>query len=107
VADARDRLAGLLTLYREGQGAPLPFYPAVSLAYAEALAKGEGPDAALLAAGRAWDGSPYQRGAREDPYVALAERGRDPLGGRFAALAVEVFAAMLAAEEAGRGGGLE
>jgi exodeoxyribonuclease V gamma subunit len=96
VADAAGRLVRLLDLYREGLAAPLPFYPGAALAYARALARGKSLEEARACARRAWGGSREVPGERDDPYVAVAQRGREPLDARFEALALEVLGPMLA-----------
>jgi exodeoxyribonuclease V gamma subunit len=103
VADAGARLARLVELYRQGLSEPLPFYPASSHAYADALARGKGREAALRAAQGAWEGSPGRPGEGADPEVALAQRGRDPLGATFEALAGELLLPMIACAAAGGG----
>ncbi len=87
VAQAAERLAELQALYRQGQQAPLPFYPRSAWAWVSS----GGRESALRAAwapahDRAW-------GESQDRAIRLALRGRagDPLDERFRALAQAVF----------------
>ena len=93
--DAGEHLARWLRAWGEGRCAPLPFFPATSLAYANALAKGEGRPGALARARTAWFGSPGPWGSEgevnEDAYLQLVHDGRDPLADDFEALAAELL----------------
>jgi exodeoxyribonuclease V gamma subunit len=97
---AQDALAALVAGYRAGLVRPLPFFPAASLAYANARKK----DDAAVAARRAraafkgrGDGS---AGEADDAATALCWRGRDPLAQpEFAAWAERVGEALAACEE--------
>lgn len=97
---ARERLATLLDLWREGQRAPLPFTPKAAYAYAEALA-GKGDVAGAWR--KAHDAfAPHQfDGERDDPWLRLAFRPEGlldaidgPFGARFRANALRVFGAV-------------
>ena len=84
---ARERLANLLALWREGQRAPLPFTPKAAFAYAETLA-GKGDVAGAWS--KACDAyAPHQfDGERDDPWLRLAFRPEgllDAIDGRFGA----------------------
>ena len=103
VGDARAHLARLVVLYRAGQLDPLPFYPAAAYAYARAVGRGAGRAEAQREAERAWEGRDQAPGDGADPHVALAMRGREPLGAAFAVLAVELLGPMI--EAAGGGAG--
>jgi exodeoxyribonuclease V gamma subunit len=81
---ARVCLRGLLDCYWEGQASVLPFYPETSFAFADAerTAAGSGRSAA----GKVWAPSRFEaasggeaprRFEQEDPYIALAARGRE------------------------------
>ena len=93
--DAGEHLAEWLRAWGEGRSAPLPFFPETSLAYASALAKGEGRDGALARARTAWFGSPGPWGSEGemngDAYLQLVHDGRDPLVDDFEALAAELL----------------
>lgn len=100
VADAVDRLADLVDLFRAGWCAPLPFFPETSLVYAERLLRrGEDASEARMAAEKVWRGSDFAAGDGDDAYNQLAFRGRDPLlGAGFAELARRVYEPLLLAE---------
>jgi exodeoxyribonuclease V gamma subunit len=87
VAGARDHLADLVGLYRHGLRGPLPFFPRA--AYAACEAKKD----PLKAARKACEPStaPDAFGDGDDPYNALAFRGRDPFDDDFLALARRIF----------------
>ena len=93
--DAGAHLAQWLHAWREGLSAPLPFFPETSLAYASALAKGEGRSGALARARTAWSGSAGPWGGEgevnRDPYLQLVYDGREPLADDFEALAADLL----------------
>ena len=100
VAAPLEILQDLLALWREGQSAPLPFFPDTSHAYAEAWARSGNPDKALAACRRTWRDDYNARGDAFDPAVQLAWRGQDPLQERFQQTALRVFEPLsVAAEE--------
>lgn len=78
VPEARTHLATLVGLYLDGQCTPLPFMPAASMAYVEALDKAEGKglgdadahECARDAARGAWEGGWSNSGEGDDPAVA-------------------------------------
>ncbi len=81
--DARRHLCELVTLYRAGLCAPLPFFPKTSWAWVD---KGEG------AAMTAWQGGFDRAGEQDDPYVSTAWRGTAlRFDARFDALARDVL----------------
>jgi exodeoxyribonuclease V gamma subunit len=91
VEQAAERLAALQALYRQGQQAPLPFYPRSAWAWVSS-----GGSESLLRA--AW--APAHDGAwgeSQDRAVRLALRGRagDPLDERFRELAQAVFGPLI------------
>src|SRR5574337_1865026 len=92
-ADARERLAELLRLYRRGLAEPIAFFPRSAWSLVDG--------GSLATARRVWTprpDMPFAEGA--DPAYRLALRGRgDPLAGEFAALAQAVFAPALRALE--------
>jgi exodeoxyribonuclease V gamma subunit len=101
VADAEALLRRLADLYWRGLSRILPLLPNASYAYATAYHEQGDRNAALAAARKAWDENEYTgRGEETDPYHRLAFRGSDPLDREFAALAEEVFAPLLAHQEA-------
>jgi len=91
-AQARQHLAELLELYRQGLQQPLPFYPKSAWALA---APGGGYGKALAK----WTGGNRPAyGERADPAYRLALRGvADPLGGPFQHIAQTVLQPLLAA----------
>ena len=75
---AREYLARLVAVYREGQQRPLPFFRRTASDWAAKLQKS--PDdraAALNAARRTWTGSMKSPGEREGFYIQTLLRGRD------------------------------
>ncbi|WP_305042372.1 exodeoxyribonuclease V subunit gamma [Geoalkalibacter sp.] len=96
---ARELLAELLELFRQGLCRTLPLYPETSAAWAQKLLAGKGPEAALEAARKVWDGSDFARGESEDAWLRYSLRGVEPFGGEFEALALHVFGPLFAACE--------
>jgi exodeoxyribonuclease V gamma subunit len=94
---ARERLAGLLALYREGMGRPLPLMPRTGFAYAERLHATGDPGKALTEAYGRWRGNAYRQipGEGDDPYCRVALRGTDPLTEGLPELARRLFAPAL------------
>ena len=90
-------LERLLLLYWQGLCAPLPFYPAASLAFARAMGSGKAEAAALEAARREWQGNEFSTvpGEGEDRHYQLCFRDRPPFDERFARLALEIYAPLL------------
>jgi exodeoxyribonuclease V gamma subunit len=81
--DARRHLCELVSLYRAGLCAPLPFFPKTSWAWVD---KGES------AAFAAWQGGFDRAGEQDDPYVSTAWRGAPPrFDAYFDAVARAVF----------------
>ena len=89
--DARERLADLLNLYRQGLTEPLHFFPKSAWDYVVS-------DGSLAKARQRWTSTPDRPfGEDRDPAFALALRGvADPLDGAFVALADAVFKPLLA-----------
>ena len=86
-ADARARLAELVTCYRDGLQRPLHFFPKSSWSF---MRYGD------YKARQAWIGSPDFGGERDRPAHRLALRGvADPLDGDFEELAGRVFGAIV------------
>jgi exodeoxyribonuclease V gamma subunit len=92
VADARERLAALLTLYRDGLDRPLHFFPKAAWAFVT-------NDGSLAKARGAWESTRFHEfGEERDAAYRLALRGvADPLDDEFAACATAVFAPLLQA----------
>ncbi|HNL15066.1 MAG TPA: exodeoxyribonuclease V subunit gamma, partial [Accumulibacter sp.] len=90
--EAHRHLADLLALYRQGLSQPIPFFPKSAWAYMTATGD------RLAAARRIWQNSQQARWSEQaDPAYPLAWRGvADPLDTRFADLAQQVFAPLLA-----------
>ncbi|WP_156915741.1 exodeoxyribonuclease V subunit gamma [Desulfatirhabdium butyrativorans] len=81
-------LAGLIDLYLDGLGFPLPFFPETSLAYARALsADGLSDDEAMRKARGAWEGSKYASGEAEEESAQMVYRTEDPFSSRQGAVA--------------------
>jgi exodeoxyribonuclease V gamma subunit len=88
VAAARPLLADLVALYWDGLRRPLPFFPKAS--YAACDATGD----PIAAARKEWESPDFAEappGDGDDPYNALAFRGRDALDDEFLATAHRVF----------------
>jgi exodeoxyribonuclease V gamma subunit len=77
--EARALLQCLLDFHRLGSTLPLPFFPVASLRFVEVLRKDGDEAKALSEARQKFLGSRASRAERDDPYVALAFGGRDPL----------------------------
>ena len=94
--DAHEELRRWLGARWRGLATPLPFFPETSLAFANAVANfGDDVEAGLEAA-RAkaldvWDGDPFRRGERLDPYLGLVHDVGDPLADWFEDLATELL----------------
>jgi exodeoxyribonuclease V gamma subunit len=93
VAAPRDALGALAQRYWEGLHRPLPFFPESALA---AFRRPQDP----LGAARQQFGGKYTAEG-DDPYVALAFRGMEPLGREFLALAHAVFGPLEASARSG------
>ena len=90
VSNAKAVLTNLLDLYWRGLSEPLKFFPATSLAFAEA-----DPDDAVAAALKAWASDEHHRGDDSDDYIALCFARVHPLDEEFADAARTVLAPML------------
>jgi exodeoxyribonuclease V gamma subunit len=96
VADASERLSALVTLYREGQTRPLPFFPKSAWAYAEAWDEAEAGKA-IKAARKKWEVGYSGYGESTGSAYALALRGvADPLDDEFEGCARGVFLPFMA-----------
>ncbi|HEY9104469.1 exodeoxyribonuclease V subunit gamma [Chitinimonas sp.] len=101
---AAEHLADWLATYRRARRQPLPLLPRSSLAYAEGLIarKDPGPERALAAAIKAWEGSEQYAGEGAFDGVRAIWRGQapflGPLAEDFAALAEQLLLPMLAHE---------
>jgi exodeoxyribonuclease V gamma subunit len=93
-------LGEIVRLYERAHGEPLAFYPATSLAYAAALARGADERYALAQAADAWYGNAYSDGECNDPFYRYVPADANPLDKQFRALATAVFGPLLAHEEA-------
>ena len=85
----------MLDLYFEALHVPLAVFPRATPTFARLrFEKGHAKDQALKAARRAWDGNLKVTGDREDPYIALGFRGRDPWAADqgFEAVAAQLYA---------------
>lgn len=89
VPDAREKLAELLCLLRQGLHAPLHFYPRSAWAYVESEGNPE-------RARSTWEGNDHVPGEGEDPAWQLALRGAQPLDEAFFDNARAVFQPMQA-----------
>lgn len=74
VDDPRAELEPFVEFYQQGLNAPLHFFPASSLAWADAKAKAK-PDLALSRAIKVWKGG-YYPGEKEDSAYQIAFRGQ-------------------------------
>ncbi len=95
--DAEAYLLMLLNIYWKGLRKPLHFFPESSLAYAEQVAKGTGPEKSMKTAQSKWNAFEYSE--KEDSYYNLCFGQIDPLDAEFRELARAVFEPMLKHEE--------
>jgi exodeoxyribonuclease V gamma subunit len=92
VANSLHLIRELLDLYFQAAHVPLPIFPRASEVYArQRFEQGRPAQQALQAAYRAWEGAFKVPGDREDPYIALGFRGRNPWTEGFEALAAQLF----------------
>jgi exodeoxyribonuclease V gamma subunit len=97
---ARDQLLALLQGYRDGQRAPLAFFPKSAWTLVTALAGKPGAEAsAWQNAQKEYLGDDHRFGESRDPWIALAYRDRDPfaeveLRAAFEHHAARVFASL-------------
>jgi exodeoxyribonuclease V gamma subunit len=90
-------LDDLLHRYWEGLKRPLPFFPESSWAYATERIERKGtPEQALHKARGRWEGDPYNRGERQDPYYQQCFGERDCLDEAFEGITEEIFAPIMA-----------
>nr|MDJ0802530.1 hypothetical protein [Desulfobacterales bacterium] len=90
----------LLDLYYQAAHRPLAIFPKASPAFARMVfEKDQSTDQAQRAAHKAWEGHYMSPGDKDDPYIALAFRGRNPWAEEFASLARELFAPLFAHSE--------
>ena len=94
VPDARERLADLVQLRREGLTRPLPFFPESALQWFRSGDYGS-------AFWKAWRGYSFNQvpGEQDDPWVRISFRGQDPLGADFQRLATRIYGPLLSAVE--------
>jgi exodeoxyribonuclease V gamma subunit len=93
--DARALLQGLIDLWHQGQARPLPLFPAASLAYIEALDKGNTEAEAISKAQDTWEKDDYGTG-KSSLAVASLFQNQDPISEpEFAQLARLVFEPIL------------
>lgn len=94
-------LEPLLDLYFQAAHVPLAIFPRTTLAFArQHHEKGMSEGQAFKAARRAWEGHFKLAGESEDPYIALAFRGRDPLmDPDFEELAAQLYLPLLTHSE--------
>jgi exodeoxyribonuclease V gamma subunit len=97
VKDAPAELEKLLAFYAAGAREALQFFPAASLAYAAALAKGKAPDEARSAAARQWEAGDFSAGEGEDPWNRVLWRApADPFSQQWEEISAAVFQPLLA-----------
>lgn len=99
VKDPQEALHTYLKIYWQGLQAPLPFFSRASFAYAEKIVlKGRPEGDALKEAFKKWRGGYFQRGESDDPYHLRCFAEKEPIDDRrFASLAIEIYAPLLAA----------
>jgi len=102
--EARTELETLLSLYWQGLHSPLPLFPETSMEFAtRVLVDGTDEDDALDRARRgSWESNSYQgrRGDGDEPSVAVAFRGLDPLEDTgFRRIALTVFEPLINTRE--------
>ncbi len=100
IEDSAVLLGRLLDLYYQAAHRPLAIFPKASPAFARMVfEKDKSTDQAQRAAHKAWEGHYMSPGDKDDPYIALGFRGRDPWAEEFASLASELFAPLFAHSE--------
>ena len=93
IPDSARILERLLDVYFQAAHRPLPVFPKATPAFARGVFEnGKTADQAQRAAHRAWEGHYKLPGDQDDPYIALAFRGRDPWTLEFETLASTLFA---------------
>lgn len=93
--DARALLQGLIDLWHQGQRAPLPLFPAASLAYVEILDKGGTETEAISKALDTWEKDDYGTGKASLAVASLFQNHNPILEPEFARLATMVFRPLL------------
>lgn len=88
VAEAQACLTGLLAYYWQGLQQPLAFFPESSRKYQDRCRCDEPHALAYARALKQWEGSDHTRGEGEEPYSQLCYRGKNPLCGDFAEIAL-------------------
>ncbi len=96
VAEPRQILEKLITLYRRGLSEPLIFFPETSFAFVQASVDGATRDRALERAASTWRGSDFAAGEGDNPYTDLLFRGSVAFDEAFAAVAESVYGSLLA-----------
>ena len=92
VEQAEPILNDLLDLFLMGLTVPIAFAPQTSFAFADAVLRRNMPDdAALQFSKKVWQGTDYDAGEANDPYVKLCFRERDLLSEEFKSLALKIF----------------
>lgn len=104
---ARQLLAALVDLYREGLREPLPLPPRTAYAWAVKHVESGKDEDALKSAVTSWEGGFNGYAERTEPWFALAFRDRDLLGdealrARFIGLSTQVYGPLCAALQGGR-----
>jgi exodeoxyribonuclease V gamma subunit len=94
--EALDILGRLVSIFERGQREPLRFFPKSSLAFAEALTKGE--EAAMKAAESNWEGNERSPGDSENEAISLCfGSDPEPLNATFKQLSAEVLCPLMSA----------
>ncbi len=89
VEDAMGILKVLIGYYRRGLTAPLRFFPVTSLEYAKDQTWN------LERARKFWEGDPWRKGEREDPYFRLCFSREDPFTPEFHETARAILGALV------------
>jgi len=100
--DAKEILKDLLQIYWLGLKRPIHFFPESSYKYMESYLKYGDHKKALESAKKIWEGNPpYKRGEKEDPYIRLCFKGRDPFDKEFFELSRIIYESLFRCIENG------
>ncbi len=100
VGKPQKHLTELIATYIEGLSKPIKFFPESSFTYAiKLLVEQKSELEALQSADKAWQGSRYNRGEKEDDYLRVCFREQNPMDSEFKEMSVKVFHPLLAHRE--------
>lgn len=91
VENAEELLEMLLNLYQKGLTKPIPFYPATSYVFADAIKSGKTYERAFEQARNEWQGNQYRPGESDNTYYAIYPGITDTFNTDFAEMAIQVY----------------